>query len=297
MSAPVAIVRQRLHERDRRTRGRDPSFMAQCPNPAHGQGRGDRHPSLHVSEGADGRVLCRCFAGCQLAEILEPLGLEMRDLYPNRATYRHHRQRETPTHEIVIAGNCGEQIIHPPKSVPGRDVPDLDPVLADVLRALHKHAFFAPRCCPSQDIIAAETGYTRETVNRACAALRALGLITWTQRLRPGARWRHNVYSLLAFWHRPYRRAVMARLARIRRRRVRLFSSDPKSTARDVNDTEDGPIALQRASRGHGDGHERPPPTTRPHIEGEKEPAKRRRLLEIESTPTTSAFSPWSEFA
>jgi hypothetical protein len=260
MSAPISVFRERLEQRGRRVRGRETNFMARCPNPDHGQGRGDRHPSLHVCEGADGRVLAHCFAGCELADILAPLRLTERELFPNRASYRHRRRARPPAHEIVIAGNCGEQIIHPPKSVSGPAVPNLAPVLADVLRCLHDHAFFAPRCCPSQDLVAQETGYTRESVNRACTALRALGLITWTQRLRPGARWRHNVYSLLAFWHRPYRRAVMARLAQIRHRRGLLLNPDhTKSTARDVKDTEDGRIALERV-RDVGRPASSPPP-------------------------------------
>jgi hypothetical protein len=262
MSAPISLFRERLEQVGRRVRGRGTNFMAQCPNPDHGQGLADRHPSLHVCESAGGAVLCHCFAGCQLSDIRAPLRLTERDLFPNRTGYRAGRRRAAPkAHEIVIAGNCGELIVHPPKSVAGPDVPNLPPVLADVLRCLHEHAFFAPRCCPSQELVARETDYSRETVNRACAALRALGLIAWTQRLRPGARWRHNVYMLLSSWHRPNRRAAMARLARIRHRRGGLSNPDhTKSTARDVKDREDDQKAPQHAWRRRGRGHERPAP-------------------------------------
>ena len=51
------------------------SWMALCP--AHD----DREPSLSVSEGEDGKVLLKCFANCELKEIVPALGLEMKDLF------------------------------------------------------------------------------------------------------------------------------------------------------------------------------------------------------------------------
>ena len=45
-------------------------FKAQCP--AHE----DSNPSLSVSEGADGKVLLHCFAGCEFTEILTALGFD-----------------------------------------------------------------------------------------------------------------------------------------------------------------------------------------------------------------------------
>lgn len=41
----------------------------------------DRAPSLSVREGADGRALVHCFAGCATADVLAALGLAMRDLF------------------------------------------------------------------------------------------------------------------------------------------------------------------------------------------------------------------------
>jgi hypothetical protein len=51
-------------------------FMALCP------GHNDRQRSLSITE-ADGMILPHCFAGCQLAEILKPLGLQSQDLFLN----------------------------------------------------------------------------------------------------------------------------------------------------------------------------------------------------------------------
>jgi len=49
-----------------------------CPGPNHANG--DRRPSLGVSQGREGALLC-CQAGCSTRDILEAIGLEMRDLF------------------------------------------------------------------------------------------------------------------------------------------------------------------------------------------------------------------------
>src|SRR6185437_11969141 len=50
-------------------------FVARCP--AHD----DSNPSLAVSDGADGKVLLHCHAGCTLDAILAALGLATSDLF------------------------------------------------------------------------------------------------------------------------------------------------------------------------------------------------------------------------
>jgi putative DNA primase/helicase len=47
-------------------------FLCRCPVPSHGQGRGDRSPSLLVKDGTDA-VLLKCFAGCDVKDILAEL--------------------------------------------------------------------------------------------------------------------------------------------------------------------------------------------------------------------------------
>jgi hypothetical protein len=44
----------------------------------------DRRPSLSVRELDDGKLLIRCWAGCDAAAITGALGLELADLFPNR---------------------------------------------------------------------------------------------------------------------------------------------------------------------------------------------------------------------
>lgn len=70
-SEPVQYLLERLHKPKRSGRG----WIAQCP--AHK----DRSASLSVSEGADGRALLRCFAGCDALSVVHALGLELKDLF------------------------------------------------------------------------------------------------------------------------------------------------------------------------------------------------------------------------
>ncbi|HEX5687372.1 MAG TPA: DNA primase [Ideonella sp.] len=60
-----------------RQRGTD-QWSARCP--AHD----DKGPSLSVKELSDGRVLLRCFAGCEASAVVEAVGLELADLFPPR---------------------------------------------------------------------------------------------------------------------------------------------------------------------------------------------------------------------
>lgn len=48
-------------------------WLVSCPCPNHGKGRGDRFPSLSIADGDDGRLLLRCFAGCQFVDLLDEL--------------------------------------------------------------------------------------------------------------------------------------------------------------------------------------------------------------------------------
>lgn len=51
-----------------------------CRCPAHD----DKHPSLSIGIGEEGRVLLNCHAGCETKAIMTSLGLEMKDLMPRR---------------------------------------------------------------------------------------------------------------------------------------------------------------------------------------------------------------------
>ena len=81
------------------------SFVARCP--AHE----DRQASLSVAEGEDGRVLLKCFAGCETADICAAMSLELADLFPPKesgngkheivATYDYLDERGDLLYQVV----------------------------------------------------------------------------------------------------------------------------------------------------------------------------------------------------
>jgi hypothetical protein len=69
-------------------------WLVGCPCPNHGKGRGDRFPSLSVADGDDGRLLLRCFAGCEFVDILDEL--KRRGLVDGRAPVYPSPARSKP---------------------------------------------------------------------------------------------------------------------------------------------------------------------------------------------------------
>ena len=70
--ATIAEVAQQLHAK-RTGKGR---FLAKCPS------HQDRKPSLAISLGKDGRILLKCWAGCETEAVLKAAGLRWADLFP-----------------------------------------------------------------------------------------------------------------------------------------------------------------------------------------------------------------------
>jgi len=56
-------------------------WLACCP--AHN----DKHPSLKVTLTDDGKILIKCWAGCDISAVLKALSIEMADLFPDKITY------------------------------------------------------------------------------------------------------------------------------------------------------------------------------------------------------------------
>ena len=82
MSAPLDTVLERLAHVKKVGEGK---YQARCP--AHD----DRTPSLTINEADDGKVLLRCWAGCETEAVVAALGLTWRDLFPPRQHSRGRR--------------------------------------------------------------------------------------------------------------------------------------------------------------------------------------------------------------
>jgi len=74
-------------------------YMARCP--VHD----DKNPSLSITEGDDGRVLLKCFAGCSTEEIVKALGLTMSDLFPPSSKPQKQRAAYVSTKPTYIYVN------------------------------------------------------------------------------------------------------------------------------------------------------------------------------------------------
>ena len=79
---PVDLVLERVDNARKAGSG----YLVSCPLPGHGQGRGDRDPSVSVTERDDNAVLVNCLAGCETEEIIAAWGLK--NGWPIRAPQR-----------------------------------------------------------------------------------------------------------------------------------------------------------------------------------------------------------------
>ncbi len=73
-----------LSRLDRVKQTKPGNWVARCP--AHD----DRGPSLAVRELDDGRTLAHCFAGCAVHEIVQAVGLNLTDLFPEKRSNEAH---------------------------------------------------------------------------------------------------------------------------------------------------------------------------------------------------------------
>lgn len=65
-----------LLSRLQKVKGRNGSWVACCP--AHK----DRSPSLTIRETPEGKILLHCFAGCEVADVVGALAMDLTDLFP-----------------------------------------------------------------------------------------------------------------------------------------------------------------------------------------------------------------------
>jgi hypothetical protein len=99
---PVENLISRLDK----VKGRNGSWTARCP--AHA----DKGPSLAVREGEDGRVLLHCFAGCETANVLGSIGMDMADLFPPDEKRRDYAVTGKPSMKPAFFASDLMRIIH-----------------------------------------------------------------------------------------------------------------------------------------------------------------------------------------
>ena len=65
-------------------------WLASCP--AHL----DKLPSLGIKITDDGKILLHCFSGCHVTDIVEALGLNLSDLFPDNTNFNYHKSVRPP---------------------------------------------------------------------------------------------------------------------------------------------------------------------------------------------------------
>lgn len=72
----IMSVDKLLNGLDKVKRTSNSSWMACCPSHT------DRSPSLSIKDTGDGKVILKCFAGCETIDVLGALGLDWDDVMP-----------------------------------------------------------------------------------------------------------------------------------------------------------------------------------------------------------------------
>ena len=93
--SPIDQVLERL---DGVKQTRPDRWQARCPS------HDDRSPSLAIAETSEGTILIKCWAGCSAPEIVNAVGLELKDLFPPRFDGTTHQASKPPrfsAHEVV----------------------------------------------------------------------------------------------------------------------------------------------------------------------------------------------------
>lgn len=94
---PLENILERLQGVRRSGKG----FIARCP------GHQDRHPSLNIAEGRDGRVLLHCFVGCEPEAIVNAVGLRLTDLFADAPFHHFPPPRRHPVPRRVAQALLG----------------------------------------------------------------------------------------------------------------------------------------------------------------------------------------------
>ncbi len=105
MTDPIDLILPRLEN----VRGSHGRYTARCP--AHD----DRGPSLAVTEVDDKMLLMHCFAGCDVHDIVQAVGLTISDLFPSDNYVRSRRYDRKPRENyraLIERGRHAAILVH-----------------------------------------------------------------------------------------------------------------------------------------------------------------------------------------
>lgn len=71
----------------------------------------DKSPSLAISETSEGVVLIKCWVGCSANDIVQAIGLQLRDLFPGSKERRQGPSKAAIEHERMII-RIGQSLQH-----------------------------------------------------------------------------------------------------------------------------------------------------------------------------------------
>ncbi len=107
-------------------------WSAQCPS------HGDEHNSLSVAEDADGKVLVKCHAGCDLQKIVGALGLMVSDLFSAFSLAEYAHAKKLTLESLVTWG------LRDSKSGGCVEIPYFDEERASVLATRYRFSLTGP---------------------------------------------------------------------------------------------------------------------------------------------------------
>ena len=155
----------------------DGQYMALCP------GHHDNNPSLRLKE-ADGKILIKCFAGCELMDILKPLGLEPKDLFLNSHKAKSEQKKIVAIYDYVDEkGNLLHQTVrYEPKEFSQRR-PDKNGKWIWNLKGARTVLYRLPEVLKA---IEDKTSVFHCEGEKDCDRLRAVGLVATTNPMGAG---------------------------------------------------------------------------------------------------------------
>ena len=77
----LTYISQKTHSRPKPYRD---GYVLLCPS------HDDTKPSFTISQKADGTILMKCFAGCNIHEICRSINIEVKDLFPFKKQWDFH---------------------------------------------------------------------------------------------------------------------------------------------------------------------------------------------------------------